>query len=88
MEVGVDGDLQLGADAIVCGHEDRVLEACGLQVEEAAETADLAVGAGAARRADGGLDLLHEKIAGVDIHACVAIGEAVLARLGHGALRS
>ncbi len=29
--VGVDGDLQLGADAVIGGNEDRIGEACGLE---------------------------------------------------------
>ena len=43
--VGVDGDLQLGADAVIGGNEDRIGETGRLQVEQAAEAADLAVGA-------------------------------------------
>jgi nucleotide-binding universal stress UspA family protein len=39
---GIDGDLQLGADAVIGRHQDRVDEACGLEVEKTAEAADLA----------------------------------------------
>ncbi len=63
------------------------LKARGLEVEQAAEAADLAIGAGAARRADGRLDLLDKQIAGIDIDACVAIGQAVSSRLAHADLR-
>ena len=38
------GDLDLGADAVVGRHQDRVGEARGLQVEESAEPTDLAIG--------------------------------------------
>ena len=42
---GVDGDLELGADAVGGGDQDRVLEARGLEVEQRAEAAELGVGA-------------------------------------------
>ncbi len=87
MIIGVDRDLQLGADAVIGGDENRIGEAGGLEVEQAAEAADFAVGAGAARGAHGRLDLLHQKIAGIDIDACVAIGQAVFSRLAHADLR-
>ena len=43
MQAGLDGDLDLGPDAVGGGHQDRILEACGLEVEQAAEPADLGV---------------------------------------------
>ncbi len=49
MQAGVDGDLELGADAVGGGHQHRVLEARGLEVEQAAKAADFGIGAGAAR---------------------------------------
>ena len=55
---GIDGDLQLGADAVIGGDQHRVGEAGGLEVEQAAEAADLAIGARPARRAHQRLDLL------------------------------
>ena len=48
----LDGDLDLGADAVVGRDQDRVDEARRLEVEQAAEAADLGIGAGPARRAD------------------------------------
>ena len=42
---GIDGDLQLGADAVIGRDQHRIGEAGGLEVEQAAEAADLAVGA-------------------------------------------
>ena len=47
---GLDGDLQLGADAVIGGDQHRIGEAGGLEVEQAAEAADLAIGARPARR--------------------------------------
>ena len=78
MLVGIDGDLQLGADAVIGGNQDRILETGRLQVEQAAEAADLAIGARTARRAHMRLDLFHQKISGVDIHTCIAVGQTVL----------
>ena len=66
---GIDGDLELGADAVIGGDEDRIDEAGGLEVEQAAEAADLGIGAGAAGGADGGLDGLDKGIAGIDVDA-------------------
>ena len=43
---GLDGDLDLRADAVVGGNEDRVLEAGRREIEQAAEAADLGIGAG------------------------------------------
>ena len=46
---GLDGDLDLGADAVGRGDQERIGEAGGLEVEQAAEAADLGVGARRAR---------------------------------------
>ena len=75
---GFDGDLELGADAVIGGDQDRVDEAGRLEVEQAAEAADLAVGARPAGRAHQRLDLLDHGIAGVDVDAGLGIGEPVL----------
>ena len=40
-----DGDLELGADAVIGGDQHRIGEARRLEVEQPAEAADLAVGA-------------------------------------------
>ena len=83
MYAALDGDLDLGADAIICGDEDRVLEAGGLEVEQAAEAADFRVGAGTARGTDGRLDQLDHFIAGIDVDACLRVGEAALGFVLH-----
>ncbi len=46
---GFDRDFDFGADAVGRGDQDRVGEARGLEVEQAAEAADLGIGAGARR---------------------------------------
>ncbi len=81
--VGVDGDLQLGANTVIGRHQDRIREAGGLEIEQAAEAADLTIRARAARRAHGRLDLLDHQVAGIDIDTCIAIGQTVLLRLAH-----
>jgi hypothetical protein len=40
MPVGVDREAELGADAVGCGDEEGILEACGPWIEDAAEAAD------------------------------------------------
>ena len=88
-DAGVDGDLELGADAVGGGDQDRVAEARRLQVEQAAEAADLGVGAGPAGRAHQRLDRLDQRVAGVDIDAGIGVGDGPErpARLvGHGCL--
>ncbi len=77
---GFDGDLHLGADAVGGGDQDRIGEAGGLEIEQAAEAADLGVRAGARGPAQQRLDQFHHAVAGVDIDA----GGRV-ARLVHGA---
>ena len=64
---GLDGDLHLRADAVVGGHEDRIAEAGGLEVEQTAEAADLGIGARPSRRPHQRLDTLDH---GVARHRC------------------
>src|SRR5262249_38565491 len=76
-----------GADTVIGGNENGIGEARGLEVEQAAEAADLAIGTRPARRTDSRLDLLDEQVAGIDVDARVAIGQAVFSRLAHADLR-
>ena len=77
----VDGQLELGADAVVGGDQQRVVIARRLQVEEAAEAAELGVGARPRGRLGERGDRLHQRIAGGDRDAGVGVGERLL---GHG----
>src|SRR5262245_29559356 len=79
MQAGVDGDLDLGPDAVGGGHQDRILEACGLQVEQPAKTAYLGIGAGAGGGADHRLDEVDQPVASIDIDPRVRVSEPVLA---------
>ena len=74
---GLDGDLELGADAVIGGDQHRIGEARSLEVEQSAEPADFAVCAGPSRGAHGRLDLLDHQVAGIDIDAGLGIGEPV-----------
>src|SRR3990170_4869804 len=47
VQAGLDGDLDLGANAVGRGDQNRVLEPGRLEVEQTAESADFGVGAGA-----------------------------------------
>ena len=79
----VDGELELGADAVGARHQDGVLEAGRLKVEQPAKAAQVGVGAAPARGPRGRADALDQRLAGVDIHARVFIGQAVFG-VGHG----
>ncbi len=71
----LDGDLELGAHAIVGRDQDRVLEAGPLQVEQRAEAAEIGIRAGPPRCLGERLDGLHQRVAGIDIDAALAVGD-------------
>ena len=75
----LDRDLDLGADAVGCGDKNRIGEAGCLEIEQAAEAADLGFCAGSCGSAHQRLDQFHHAVAGIDIDA----GGRV-ARLFHG----
>ena len=83
VQAGLDRDLDLGADAIGGRDQNRVLEARGLQIEQAAEPADFGVGAGARGGANHRLDQIDQTIAGIDIDARIRVSEPVFA-VDHG----
>ena len=75
---GLDGDLDLGSDAVIGGDQDRVLEPRPFEVEQAAKAANFGIGAWARGGADQRLDQVHHPVAGVDIHAGLRVSEAAL----------
>ncbi len=77
MVAGIDGDLELGADAVIGGDKDGIAKARSLEVEEAAEAADLAIGTRAARRAHGRLNGLDQRIAGIDVDTSLLVRQTV-----------
>ena len=77
MAPAFDGDLQLGADAIGGGQEDRILEASGFRVEHGGESAQTRLGAGPGCGFRRRLDQIDQALAFVDVDAGVAIGQAV-----------
>ena len=79
---GLDGELELGADPVGRGHQHRILVTGGAQVEQRPEPAEAGHDPGAVRAPGGGLDPLHQRIAGGDVHASVGIAEA-LGLFGH-----
>jgi hypothetical protein len=87
---GGDGDLQLGADAVVGGDQQGVAKSRRLEVEETAETAEAGVGPAAGGRAGERLDGLDQGVAGIDVDAGVLVGQLVVARIPacYGVLRS
>ena len=69
---GLDRDLDLGADAVGGGDQDRIGKAGALEVEQAAEAADFGVRARPRGRAHQRLDQLHHAVAGIDVDAGAA----------------
>ena len=88
MQAGLDGDLELGADAVGGRDDQGVVVAGGLEVEQGAETAQGRVGAGAAGGLGERLDALDQGGARIDVDA--GLSDLVLGRIGDadGALRS
>jgi hypothetical protein len=75
--VRLDGDLHLGADAVIGRHQDRVLEAGGLQVEQPAEPTDLGIRPRPAGGTHQRLDRLDHGVAGIDVDARLRVGHSV-----------
>jgi len=73
----LDRDLELGADAVGGGDEDRIAIACGLEIEEGAEAAEPRVAAASRGRARQRLDRFDERIPGVDVDAGILVALAV-----------
>ena len=73
----LDRDSELGADPVVGRDQHGIDEARGLQVEQAAETADLGVRARPTRRAHQRLDRLDHGVSRIDIDAGIGVGERV-----------
>jgi hypothetical protein len=80
--VGCDGDLQLGADAIGAGDQDRVLVAGRLEIEQRAETTQSRIRANPGRGLRQRLDRIDESRAGIDVDTGILIGVAGVIRSG------
>ncbi len=80
---GLDGDHQLGADAVRGRDQQRIVVAGGLQVEQRPEAAQRRIGARPARGLRQRLDRFDERIARVDVDAGLGVGQAV-STVGHG----
>jgi hypothetical protein len=73
---GLDGDFELGADAVGGRDQQRVAQAGRLQVEQRAKAAEPGIGAAPPRRPRQRLDGLDQGIAGVNIDARLAVAVA------------
>jgi hypothetical protein len=80
-----DRHFQLGAHTVGGGYQKRVAQAGGFEVEQRAETAELRVGAAAARGLGERLDGVDQRVAGIDVDACLAVPVAA-GVAGNGAL--
>ena len=72
----VDRELELGADAVIGGDQQRIAIARRLEIEEAAEAAERGVRARPRGRLGQRRDRLDQRIAGGDRHARLGIGVA------------
>ena len=72
----LDRQLELGADAVIGGDQQRIVIARRLQVEEAAEPAEFGIGAGARGRAGEGGDGFDQRVAGGDRDAGIGVSES------------
>jgi hypothetical protein len=68
-----DGDLQLSADAVGSGNQDRILKSRLLNIEQSPETADIIDHAGASGRAGERLDRIDQPVTRVDIDARILV---------------
>ena len=87
MQTCINGEFQLGPDAIGGGDKNRVFEAAGREVEQAAETAQIPKDARSLGLFSERADCIHESVSGIDIDACLAIGERLAFRHGLFELR-
>jgi hypothetical protein len=77
MSSGIDGDLELGADAIGGGHQDGIGIPGLTKVEESAESPEAGGGAGTGRGFGKRFDGFDQGIAGVDVDAGIPVGQAI-----------
>jgi hypothetical protein len=73
MATGGDGDLELRANTVRCGDQDRVLVSRCLEIKKRAEAAEAGFRAGARRRFGERLDRLYQGIASINVDAGIAV---------------
>src|ERR1700738_3422308 len=78
MHPRVNGNLDLGADPVIGGDENRIGKTRRLEVKNSAEAADFGIRAGPPCGARERLDLFDQGIAGVDIDTGTGIGETLI----------
>jgi hypothetical protein len=77
MTARLDGDLQLGADAIGGDDQQGILETSGAWIAERAEAAQGRIGPRSRGGARQGRDGLDQGIAGIDVDAGIFVGRTV-----------
>jgi len=83
VSIAIDGESQLGADAVGARDEHRSAIAIHRQLEEPPESAQLRDDARSSGAPGERLDVLDETIAGVDVDAGIAIGQGFSPSAGH-----
>ncbi len=76
MYPGFHGQLELGADAVGAGDQDRLSIAIQRQFKQGTEAAQPAKHTGAPRSGNRRLDAIDQAVSRVDIHAGVPVAEA------------
>jgi hypothetical protein len=84
---GGDRHLQLGADPVGGGDQERIAEAGRLEVEKPAESAQRGLGAGPGRGLGERLDGLDQGVARVDVDPGVLVADAIGTAADYGVLR-
>jgi cardiolipin synthase (CMP-forming) len=82
VHAALNGDLHLGADAVVGGDQDRVDKPRRAEIEQSAESAKLRARSGAARGAGERTDSIHNPVADIDVDSRFGVGQR-LSAFGH-----
>ena len=77
--VGFDCQFELGPDAVVRGHQQRVAIACSFQVEEASKSAEFRIRSRPRGRPGERAEDLNQRIAGIDRYSGIGVGEGLVA---------
>jgi hypothetical protein len=71
---GVDGNLELGTNAVVGSNQDRIAKACRFEVEEGPKPPQRGVRPHAPRHGSKGLDGFHQGFSGIDVDPGCPVG--------------
>ena len=84
VQPGIDGNLQLRANAVIGRNQDRIAKAGRLQVKQPAKPAEISVRPRPPRRLHQRFDGSHQRIARIDVDPRISIGGGGVAARGSG----